>query len=392
VKTGIAALVIAAAAASCARSPVPSYSAMTDAATTGVSLDANGADVPSLALPPNDDAGLLGAKCATATTFVARKPIYMLILLDGSGSMLDDNKWAAIVPALEQFFDLIQQSEDGSYAIGLTVFSDTLDKTMGMGPYTSIDVPIAYVDLNQDTALRARLDGAMPMGQTPTLAVLTGEYPLIESFVPSDDLLPNGKKVVVLMTDGVPYPNTSTQQPACIQAAADEFMKAAPAGPVTTVAVGIGYYFPYDPSAYDPTFMGALAVAGGAPNEPCDPTNYYEPSEFCHVQVTPTTSDASELEEEFLIAFDKVRSSVASCEFTLDKVDGGMLDPAEVNVAFVDDEGEEQDFVQDPVNGWTYDDAQSPTEVIVHGDACTEVKANVSGRLSIVLGCATIVK
>src|SRR5262245_16827679 len=40
-----------------------------------------------------DAAGFLEAGCAQATARAARQPVYMLIVLDGSGSMKDENKW-----------------------------------------------------------------------------------------------------------------------------------------------------------------------------------------------------------------------------------------------------------------------------------------------------------
>src|SRR5207249_1047137 len=123
---------------------------------------------------------------------------------------------------------------------GLTIFSDLADATKGTGPYPTIDVPIAFVDATQASALHHRLDLASPKGPTPTLAVLRGQYPAVESFVASPPLLPDGKKVVVLMTDGVPYPNSDEKGP-CVQAAKDELAKGSPAGPITTFAVGIGH-------------------------------------------------------------------------------------------------------------------------------------------------------
>src|SRR5690349_21196888 len=48
--------------------------------------------------------GLLGAGCAGAKAEATRLPVYMHIVLDGSGSMEAENKWAAVVAALDAIF------------------------------------------------------------------------------------------------------------------------------------------------------------------------------------------------------------------------------------------------------------------------------------------------
>ena len=344
--------------------------------------------------PMPRDASLFEAGCAIGTAHAIKDPIYVLIVLDGSGSMAMDAKWNAIVPALDLFIDDLRMKKDTSFGLGLTIFSDANDATMGTGPYPNIDVPVAIVDDAQAGLLRQRIDATRPKGDTPTLAVLKGQIAALASFTPSLPLRPGGKKALVLMTDGVPYPDPTTQKPLCVQAVKDAFALAAPQGPITTLAVGIGYYFPYDPATYDQEFVGDLAVAGGAPNEGCDPIQTWDWTKFCHFQVTPNSrNDAAQLEQDFLLAFDKIRSRLASCELTLAKVDGGLpVEPGKVNVVFTDDRGYENVVPEDGMDGWTYDDPQNPSKVILNGKACTDLKANVHGKVDVVLGCKTIVR
>ena len=341
-----------------------------------------------------DDAGDILSGCATATAKVDRQPIYMLILLDGSGSMNDESKWAAVVPALDYFIDDLNAQGDPSFGVGLTIFSDVNDATNGAGPYPNIDVPIAFMDDAQAKALHARLDGTSPKGPTPTLAVLNGQYPRVEAFTPSAPLLPNGKKVVVLMTDGVPYPDPDVQNGPCIRAAKDEFARTSPAGPITTFAVGIGHFFPYDPSIYDPEFLGDLAVAGGAPNDGCLPHELLDVTHMCHFQITPAAAgSALTLEHDLLAAFDKIRSKVTSCTLTLEKSDGGAaVDPSKVNVVFTGTNGVRTVLSEDPKDGWSYDDPNAPSQVILNGASCKALKSDPDGKLSVVLGCKSIVK
>jgi hypothetical protein len=351
-------------------------------------------DASSLGTDPTDAPLTLDAACAHAKANVLRDPIYALIVLDGSGSMSEESKWAAVVPALDAFIDDLQSLGDKSFGLGLTIFSDSNDPTQGNGPYPNFDVPIAFVDLTHAQALHARLDHAAPAGQTPTLAVLTGQYAQMEAFTPPGPLLPNGTKVVVLMTDGVPYPNTETQKQPSIQAALDERQTPGPKGPITTFAVGIGHYFPLDTTTYDPQFMGALAMAGGAPNQPCSPSEVTNVANMCHFQITPAPAQSSYiLEQQFRSALDKIRSRVTSCTLSLERADGGPpVDPKDVNVVFTDTLGNEQVILEDPKNGWSYDDPNAPAKVILNGSACTLLKNNPDGKLEAVLGCASITK
>jgi hypothetical protein len=340
----------------------------------------------------------LDSACATAFAKAHPQPVYMLIALDGSGSMTKDSKWAAVVPALDAFFDALAQKADTAFGVGLTVFSDSNDPTcqgtVCNGPYNVMQVPVRFVDSLHAQALHARLDTTSPMDGTPTYSVLHGEYPVFEAYSPPGPLQPNGRKVLVLMTDGVPNGGTGEQQ-LCIGLAETEFnIVTPPKGPITTFAVGVGIYEPLDQTNYDPVFMGHLAVAGGAPNPGCDPNNVSDPTQMCHFQITPGGGKtALQLEQDFLDAINKIRGDISSCNFLLEKTDGGgPIDPALVNVIFDDGSGAQTLIPQDKLNGWTYDDFKNPTRVILHGTMCDTVKNDPNGSVDILLGCKTVVK
>ena len=140
--------------------------------------------------------------------------------------------------------------------------------------------------------------------------------------------------------------------------------------------------------------MGNLAVAGGAPNEPCDPNELTVTWNMCHFQITPSGQpNPGELELQFAAAIDKIRSRVSSCTLTIDVVDGGTVDPGKVNVRFTDSvTGITTVFPQDAANGWTYDDPSAPTAIILHGGACTDLMDDPDGDVQVVLGCTSITK
>jgi len=78
----------------------------------------------------------------------------------------------------------------------------------------------------------------------------------------------------------------------------------------------------------------------------------------------------------------------------LDAVDGGgPVDPSKVNVQFTDSLTGDVDVIpENGTNGWTYNNPNDPTAVILHGSACAELQNDPDGTLQVVLGCATILK
>ncbi len=333
--------------------------------------------------------GLLDASCATATAAASRQPVYMLIVLDGSGSMGQQNKWNAVVPALDSIFDDIQKSNDPSFGIGLIAFSDQNDPTGGGGPYPSNkDVSIAFVDATQAAALHKRIDKENPSAGTPTNKALTGAYSELEAFTPSGLLQPNGKKVLVLMTDGVPTDSTTKQD---VTLVAGELAKTGPAGPITTFVVGVGNFPSNNTGNFDPSFLGQVAVAGGAAPAGCNPTENKNLASVCYFEVDPAASaSVAALTKSFVDAINTIRGQLASCTFTLDRPDGGAIDPSKVNVVFTNGAGMNVVVGQDMGNGWTYDNPADPRSVTLHGMSCDTVKADPKGKVSINIGCPTV--
>ncbi len=336
---------------------------------------------------------LADASCATATATATRQPVYMSFVLDGSGSMLDDNKWTAVVAALDSIFDDFKTKADPSFGAGLITFSDKKDTTCGSlfggctGPYpTAVDVPIAFVDATQHSKLRARIDSSNAKGDTPTQAALTGAYAAFEAFTPSGQLATGGKKVLVILTDGVP---TDGSQATLTAAATRELNLAGPKGPITTFVIGVGKFPSTSTQSFDPALLGALAKAGGAAPAGCNVNETQDVTKVCYFEVDPSSSSSSQLTQQFVDAINKIRGQVASCEFQLKAGDAGALDPKKVNVVLKSSTGVETTISQDPTNGWTYDNPSNPTKVVLHGSSCTRMTSEANISMQIVLGCAT---
>jgi hypothetical protein len=340
-----------------------------------------------------DGSGNLGdAGCATASAKATKSPVYMLFILDGSGSMSQNNKWTAATQALQTMFSDLQKQADTGIGVGLIVFSDSNDPSGGNGPYPeSVDVPINFVGAAQDSALNNRLSGG-PSNGTPTGSALQGGYTELENYVALTPLPPGGQKVLVLITDGVPTDNCapgggSYTSNACVMEAATELTKAKPQGPILTYVIGTGVFPSTDLTNFDPNFLGNLALAGGTGPKNCNPNENTTSTDLCFFEVDPTKGNATATEQAFEAAINAIRGQVLSCTFplNLDK-DAGMVDPSKINVTV-----DGMTVSQDPNNGWTYDNPTNPTEIIFHGTSCNNLKMNAMASVNIILGCATIV-
>jgi hypothetical protein len=342
------------------------------------------------------DSGLAG--CATGSAIASREPVYLLFVLDGSGSMSHDNKWVAVTSAIDAIFTDMDMKADDGIGAGLIVFSDSMDPTLNTGaPYPSaIDVPIGFVESTQLAKLVGRTAAPdAPQSNTPTGRALTGGYGELANFQPASPLMPGGKRVLVLITDGVPTDQAckttlkngmdNYAQNGCILMAGTELAATAPKGPIETFVIGVGP-LPGDFATYDPYWLAALAVAGGTAPAGCNPKeNAAGATDYCYFNVDPTGAAASTEEQAFLTAINSIRGQVSSCTLAITPTGAGTIDPSTVNVIL-----DGTTVPQDPANGWTYDDPTNPTSVTLHGNSCDELKNDPHAMISIILGCKTV--
>ncbi|WP_394824201.1 hypothetical protein [Pendulispora albinea] len=400
------------------------------------------------------DGGWEGAACATSNAVAFRLPIYMQIVLDGSGSMdgIGDNgfipgsremdplnneritrddqgvtqpngltgkKWLAARGALGAFWHRVAGQNSTTFGVGLYLFSSTDAK-----PSDQIDVALKSVNAAQEAALNTRVvpqtgglggdpppraSRVYPSGGTPLLDAISGQGKLLAKFDPTESstgLEKGGKRVLVVITDGVPTPGRNGDAGGAdrTQQQENELVKAAAAGlsngnpSVTTFVIGVGN--PTDAvTDYDERFLAQLAIKGGAADpSKCNP-NWGDgdmSGEPCHFQITPGSKSAAELADEFNAAITKIRDVVVPCEFALERqLDAGQVDPDKVNVVYTPGGGgPDTQIGKDTSNGWTYDGYNSdagglPSKVILNGNACKTLKNDAGGKVRIVLGCKT---
>ena len=317
-------------------------------------------------------------------------PAYIELVLDGSGSMADDGKWDAAVIAVNALFDEYLSAADKDVALGLLVFADHKDATGGDGPYPNvIDVPPAFVDQTQYAALTARMAGTHPVGPTPTFEALSGAFPLIRDYVPAPPVPKNGRRVVVLVSDGAPTPVSASggrdEEKAKTVALAKDQLATPPS--ILTFAIGIGPFPPPSWYDYDPEFMGELAVAGGTRLSPnCDPAAILV-EDVCHLQITPDPRrTAADLAGDMLKALHDVRArTVDVCTYTLDG-DFARFVPAGTHVT-IDSSGNSHDIAADPENGWVYDSPTNPRAVLLKGQACDLAIQDANAKVTMSFGC-----
>jgi hypothetical protein len=350
-------------------------------------------------LASGDDAGTVSADsglselngCATATLSTARTPVILELVVDASGSMKGD-KWTALVSALDGIYDQMLKEGDTSQGAGMLVFSDTKDKTIGTGPYPVSDadgvtryndVPIGFVDQAQHDALKKRIGPEVNASLvTPTHAALLGGFSVLESTKAAPPLPPDVKKVLVLMTDGMPTDDGNDESHPLV---AKEAAIAAPVGPIQTFPVAIG-----DFNDIDPTWMGTLAKAGGTAPTGCKPAEASDPKKLCYFQIVPNGKTVAQLSKEFQDTVNRIRAQASSCELALPT--SANADPSKVNVIQDDGAGGRTLIPEDATDGWTYDDPAHPTKVLLHGAACSTATAELQGKVLVVLGCKTVVK
>jgi hypothetical protein len=112
-----------------------------------------------------------------------------------------------------------------------------------------------------------------------------------------------------------------------------------------------------------PGSRGYLAQAAGTAPKRCNPAENANVANLCYFNVDPTAGNATQTEQAFEAAINAIRGQVLSCTFPLTTTG----DPTKVNVTV-----NGVTVLQDPTNGWSYDNPSNPTEIILNGMACAD--------------------
>jgi hypothetical protein len=316
-----------------------------------------------------------GESCAAATQQAELSPVYLVFLLDESGSMGDgeygqrDQKWDPVTSALKDFF---ADPESAGITASLSLFP--LNKNTGTGiatqdkpadcdsnAYATPEVPPS--PLPDDKAFAAAITKLDPPNEygTPTYPALTGTIAYAETLVKEDA---SRKVAIVMVTDGDPVSckdNTIENTAKAAQAVADH---------IPTYVIGVGASL---------TSLNAIAAAGGT-------------DKAFIVKVEDPLQTPEQTRKDLLAAVNLIRGKSIACDLAIPAPPAGKkLDPDKVNVQFTASGQAGSSLKYGTActgdTAWHYDDPAKPTKILLCDDTCTAVKADPMGKVDVVFGC-----
>jgi hypothetical protein len=267
-----------------------------------------------------------------------------------------------------------------SASIGISYFSK--DESCGVNSMPS--VPIALNKTTQQAAMEASLKNVVPGGGTPLVGAAILAYKHLHDLALAGSIA--GNEFVVLITDGEESEQCS-YAPRCTDAQScydllvdDEVPKAAGAGVgIRTFVIGA----PGSEAARG--VLSQIAKNGGTGAPDCDPVEGN-----CHFDMTKGMDFGAALSQ----ALASIVGQAVACELPVPAdADGGMLDPARLNVVYTPSGNAAEVVLQDTrapcdagADGWQFSD--DVTKIRLCGAVCQRVREDAGGRVDVVIGCA----
>jgi Mg-chelatase subunit ChlD len=331
------------------------------------------------------DAGVVtpDAACAQSSSAASLNALTMLVMMDDSGSMNDNNKWTQVATAMKAFF---ADPAAAGLRVGLRLFPsneptagcwDTLCNMDQAAAVTACSTPL--VDIAQLTAASAPADaqeakllaaipakpqpkGGNNSGGTPTYAALQGAENIAIGYAAAH---PTEKVVVVFVTDG--EPNGCDERIGDIAKIASDTLSA---HQIETYAIGI--------LGSNQGTMDQIAKAGGTT-----------------AGIMIGGANGATTEQDLLTAFGNIKASNVSCDFAVPPPPATlMLSFDNVNVNYTAGGGAERTLprVQDATacgtsGGWYYDNNSAPTQIHLCASTCTTVQADTGAALQVLFSC-----
>jgi Mg-chelatase subunit ChlD len=343
---------------------------------TGSGLGASGAsDAQAGASEP-------GATCAQSSSVATLEPLTMLVMMDDSGSMNDDDKWNQAAGALKTFF---ADPATAGLRVGLRLFpSDQptvgcTDTECDVDPEAAIaacstpvvDIAALTAAAAPADAQEAKLLAAIPpnpqmkgdgSGGTPTSAALQGAENIAVKYAAAH---PSEKVVVVFVTDGEPV-GCDENIGHIAKIASDTLAQHA----IETYVIGI--------LGSNQNTLDRIAKAGGT-----------------EASIMIGGSDGATTEQDLLKAFGAIQTSNVSCDFAVPAPPKNLqLSFDNVNVTYTPGSGMKRTLsrVRDAAScgaagGWYYDINSAPTQIHLCAGTCTTVQAEPSAALSVLYSC-----
>ena len=321
------------------------------------------------------------AACAQSSSAASLGQLTMLVMMDDSGSMAENNKWTQVARAMKAFF---ADPATAGLRVGLRLFPSNTptmgcwDTVCNMDQATAITAcSTPLVDIAALTAAPAPADAqeakllaaipAMPQqgrrsGGTPTYAALQGAENIAKTYAAAH---PAEKVVVVFVTDGEPN-GCDEKIPDIAKIASDTLA----ANKIETYAIGI--------LGSNKATMDTIAMAGGTT-----------------AGILIGGTDGATTEADLLKAFGNIKSANVSCDFAVPPPPANlMLNINNVNVNYTPGAGKAATLprVKDAAScgttgGWYYDDNTTPTQIHLCMNTCTTVQADTGAALQVLYSC-----
>jgi hypothetical protein len=315
-------------------------------------------------------AGQVG--CATFPKSSSKLPPDILIVLDASGSMNEDqtntscgnqgcgatSKWALMVPAINQVVTDTQTEVNW----GLKFFADS--GSCGVNNNAAVPIaPMTATAIATSIMGRTSANGGVSNGSsTPTRAAENAAVTYLNGLAATDQ----NPKFIVLATDGQPNCPASGSQSADDSPGAIMAVTAAANAGFKTFVVGIA-----TTGGTAETTLNSMAVAGGYPQAGAA-TQYYAVSDTAGFAAVLRTLVGMVTTCQFSIPTPPTNDGTTSREDI--QVTGGTGTPPDMTIA------------PDATNGWTYTD-NTHTSITLHGSSCDAVTAGTITTVTIVFNC-----
>lgn len=359
-----------------------------------------GAGDASVTVQGSTGAGSFNGEACGSEAYGNAVPASLLIVLDKSGSMAggdgQPDKWAPTVSAITQ----LTQSAPQQLKVGLHPFpGDTCDWSgLECTSFESQACKDALADgccrdvspapavpvqpLSQSGPLIVQwLNGSGPNGGTPTLYALKNGYNVMKT------LTTEGERFVLLVTDGDPNVYTPAQTVGMFtipesniecKTTADIVAEAAAAA---TEEPAVRTYVIGSPgvSSEGMQFLSDVAIAGQTAPDGCNA------GVDCHFQI-----GTADFQAQLQTVLETIAGAISDCVFALPE--GEDVDPDKVNVVIDGPDGPVEVYRDEThTDGWDYTD-DTQTKIQLFGPACELYKSLTGDRITIVLGCNTVVK
>jgi hypothetical protein len=307
--------------------------------------------------------------CAAQSAASELRHVSLGFLFDVSASMGGNDrtrfetKWLPVVAATEGFF---AEGEAAALTASLTFFPTADEDTRcNAAAYATPDVPETALPSplfgGAIRALNYTLGSNNWRSSTPTLPAYNGLVTSLAS-APTDSL-----QAIVLVTDGVPQGCNGADD---VQLVADAVRSSG----IKTFVVGVANP-PSDNAGDNLDNLNVIAQAGGTDQA-----------------FIVATGDPAQTEADFKAVIDGIRGVTLACNIEIPLPPAGsVFVPEKVNVVYGSATSAERTLDYDPScateDAWHYDDAMTPSTIVLCNASCGLAQREASAHLSIEFGC-----